>query len=461
MIDTKIACQCGNRFKFGMDLVNGRAPDGLICPTCGAPATPACNALVDFLSGRPAAPPGAGSRPVKEVKVTCACGARYKFDLELAEQEMPAPVVCPGCQADLTTQANEEIRSYVTRHAGELVGTAAQSTAPPAIAPAVAPAAAPTPAADPVLPPAARSTPAPSPAAAPAEPVPAAAPPATPAKPEATPVSDPFGPPPSGKSGGPNLKPLEVPKPNRPPPGSRPASPPAKPAAPAAAGAPKPGKPDPAKPAVVPAKVSREPNVGLGVAGAFVGALIGAALWFAVIKFTGRSGSFMALVVGGLSGLGARVLGRSTSTLLAGAACASTLLAIGVMVWLAMMLYIDNKQTPQLAIQYKSAMDRAQAIANAQTDAELRPFVVQSLPMAEASTAQVSEEQLKAFRNIEVPKARAILNDKDYRTKYEMMARRSFRSNYPLEDVWDETFGIFGLLFLLGGILGAAKLGMK
>ena len=90
MIDTKIACQCGNHFKFGMDLVNGRAPDGLICPTCGAPATAACNALVDFLSGKEPAPPSADTRPLKEVRVTCTCGARYKFDLELAELEMPA-----------------------------------------------------------------------------------------------------------------------------------------------------------------------------------------------------------------------------------------------------------------------------------------------------------------------------------------------------------------------------------
>lgn len=109
MIDTKIACQCGNRFKFGMDLVNGRAPDGLTCPTCGAPTTAACNALLDFFSGKEPAPPSAESRPVKEVKVTCACGARYKFDLELAEREMSSAVTCPGCQADLTPLANEEI----------------------------------------------------------------------------------------------------------------------------------------------------------------------------------------------------------------------------------------------------------------------------------------------------------------------------------------------------------------
>ena len=77
MIDTKIACQCGNRFKFGMDLVNGRAPDGLVCPTCGADATPACNVLVDFLAGKEPPPIGVGTRPLKEVRVVVESWRRH------------------------------------------------------------------------------------------------------------------------------------------------------------------------------------------------------------------------------------------------------------------------------------------------------------------------------------------------------------------------------------------------
>ncbi len=463
MIDTKIACQCGNRFKFGMDLVNGRAPEGLVCPTCGAPATAACNALVDFLSGQPSTAPSTGSRPVKEIKVTCGCGARYKFDLELAEQEMPSAVVCPGCQADLTSVANEEIRNYVTKHAADVSAPASAPVAPPAAAPSPAPTS--------VLPsksPSVTAEPVPAPApAAPAAPPAAAAPvvPPAPAKPDATPVSDPFGPPPAGKTGGPNLKPLEVPKPVRPPPGSKPAAPPPKPSSPGAPSAAKPAKSEPGKPAVkveaAPAKAGREPNQGLGMAGAVVGALIGAALWFAVIKFTGRSGGFMALVVGALAGLGARTLGRTTSSTLGGVACVATLIVLGIMVRLAIVRTIEEKQAPQLALQFKAAMDRAQALVNAQTDAELKPFVIQTIPMADMSGSQVTEDQIKAFRATEVPKAQAQLNDKDYRAKFESGERKRYRAGYPLEEAWDEAFGMIGLLWLLGGVLASAKLAMK
>lgn len=474
MIDTKIACQCGNRFKFGMDLVNGRAPDGLVCPTCGAPATPACNALVDFLSGKEPAPPSAGTRPVKEVKVTCACGARYKFDIELAEKEMPSPVVCPGCQADLTTQANEEIRNYIAKHAADLA-TPSPAPAPAApVAAAAVPAAEPVPASPvssipsapvPVTPPSA-ATPSATPSPAPPTAAPTVSPPSAAALP-ATPVSDPFGPSPTGKSSGPNLKPLEAPKPNRPPPGSKPATPPAKPGAPAAASAPKAAtpagaKPEAAKPAAKPkpAAASREPNFGMGVAGAVGGALVGAVIWFILLKVTPMTAGWMALLVGLLAGFGARLLGRGPSPQLGGAACISATVVIVLMVWVAMGRHIDRQMAPQMKTQYDAALANAQAAVKA-TDAELKLIIARSIPNADIDGARVSDEVVKAYRATELPKHRAFLEDKNNRAKFESRQRALYRSMYPMDELWQESFGILGLLFLLAGIMAAAKIPMK
>ncbi len=486
MIDTKIACQCGNRFKFGMDLVNGRAPDGLICPTCGAPATAACNLLVEFLSGKEPAPPAAGSRPMKEIKVTCACGARYKFDLELAEQVMPSVVVCPGCQADLTALANEEIRGYRAKHAiSPTVTTATEpaSASPPAVTPSPVTPTAATPASPP---------PTPSPVADTSPAAPAA--PATPAAPAVTPVTDPFGTAP--KSSGPNLPPLDPSKfqSSRPPakkplPGAdKPAA--APPTSPAKSEKSEPGK-SPAKPADKPTAKSAaplgEPNVVLGVVGAVAGALIGAVIWFMILKFTTPSeaklppppaatsvttmafqpppplptAGWMALVVGGLAGLGARLLGRSSTPVLGGAACISTFVATVFMVWLALGRHVDAKFAPQLATQYKAAVDRAQAALNTKTDAELRPFVLQTMPIADMDTARVSDDALKTYREVEFPKLRAFLADKDSRAKFEARLRGQYRSSYGLDEAWDEAFGMLGLLWIVAAVLGAAKLGMK
>ncbi|MBI5802211.1 MAG: hypothetical protein HZA92_15990 [Verrucomicrobia bacterium] len=458
MIDTKIACQCGNRFKFGMDLVKGRAPEGLACPTCGTPVTPACNALVEFLSGTEPAPPSTSTRPVKEIKVTCACGARYKFDLELAEREMPSPVMCPGCQADLTPIANEEIRGYIAKHAPGLAAPLAATTPVAAAAP---PAAEPTPA-----------PPAPAPAPAPPSPAapditPAAAPPAAPspvAAPIAAAAADSSSPAPTGKTSGPNLKPLEAPKQNRPAPGTKPADLPAKPSAPVAATT-NPAKPTTAKPVAVPAsppaKASGQPSLGMGIAGAAAGALLGSALWFALLKFTSMSAGWMAPVVGALAGFGARLLGRTTAPALGGAACVCATLAIGLMSWLVMLRHIDRQLAPQMKTQYATELATAQAAAKA-TDAELKLIIARASNTADMQiTANVSDEEVKAYRATKLPALRDFASGKPSRETWEANKRASLRAYYPLEDAWQESIGIFGLLSLLAGIMAAAKIPMK
>ena len=414
MIDTKIACQCGNRFKFGMDLVNGRAPDGLNCPTCGAPTTAACNALLDFFSGKEPAPPSAESRPVKEVKVTCACGARYKFDLELAEREMSSAVTCPGCQADLTPLANEEILNYSAKHAPIL---AAPSAAPPPAAAATGIAV----------------------------------------------VSDPFGPAPTGKSG-PNLKPMEVPKHVRPPPGTKPVAPPAGNASPAA-------KPDAQRPVAKPAAASGQPNLVMGIVGGVVGSLIGAVLWFAFLKSTAATPidpkstpfttAWMGIILGVLAGVGARLLGRTKNPALGGAACVCATLIIGVMALQAMNAYTDRVLAPQLKTQYDTAFTNA-GIAIKATDAELKIIIARNTPSTTMdATIKVTDEAVQAYRAKELPVLSDLAAGKPSREKWEASKRSILRSYMPFEDAWQESIGIIGLLFLLAGSLAAAKIPMR
>ncbi len=414
MIDTKIACQCGNRFKFGMDLVNGRAPDGLNCPTCGAPTTAACNALLDFFSGKEPAPPSAESRPVKEVKVTCACGARYKFDLELAEREMSSAVTCPGCQADLTPLANQEILNYSAKHAPIL---AAPSAAPPPAAAATGIAV----------------------------------------------VSDPFGPAPTGKSG-PNLKPMEVPKHVRPPPGTKPVAPPAGNASPAA-------KPDAQRPVAKPAAASGQPNLVMGIVGGVVGSLIGAVLWFAFLKSTAATPidpkstpfttAWMGIILGVLAGVGARLLGRTKNPALGGAACVCATLTIGVMALQAMNAYTDRVLAPQLKTQYDTAFTNA-GIAIKATDAELKIIIARNTPSTTMdATIKVTDEAVQAYRAKELPVLRDLAAGKPSREKWEASKRSILRSYMPFEDAWQESIGIIGLLFLLAGSLAAAKIPMR
>src|ERR1051325_7133687 len=49
-------------------------------------------------------------RPMMEVKIQCGCGTRYKFDWEPASGLLPAAVQCPRCGGDGTTAASQIIQ---------------------------------------------------------------------------------------------------------------------------------------------------------------------------------------------------------------------------------------------------------------------------------------------------------------------------------------------------------------
>src|SRR5688572_29734334 len=44
-----------------------------------------------------------------EVKVLCGCGTKFAFEVEPANGQMPVSVFCPGCNADVTGIANDDI----------------------------------------------------------------------------------------------------------------------------------------------------------------------------------------------------------------------------------------------------------------------------------------------------------------------------------------------------------------
>jgi len=498
MVEIKIACQCGVPFRYGLELANGRAPEGVGCPTCNAPVTPACNTLVDYLTGRLPNPASSGTRVLKDIKVTCACGARYKFELELGENTMPAPVVCPACQAELNEPANQELARFSTRFTDILpLSSVAAPAAPPVTTaptlpatetPAAIPASAPeTPPASSIAAAAAATalpvpaSPAPAPAAAAPPDAPAIASPGTERTiPEFAPLFPTAESSKSPPKGMPNLKPLEVPRMERPvrPAGSTPpaAKPPA--AASGAAPATAPGQPRPdtsptakadakpaaAKPAakpVVKVEAVRDVNVPLGAVGAFVGAILGAGIWFAVLKLAPMGGAWMALLVGVFAGLGARLLGRGSSQALGAVACGMSVVFILVMSWITIGHHVNRIAQPFLKGRYESIMAEAKEAVEAKSDVDLKRVVARSVPAADPTMILVSEADLKSFKEQRMPFLRDMASGKISKEQFESRELAKYRSNYPLDEAWDAAIGIVGLLCALAGIIAGAKIAFK
>lgn len=58
MIPVKIECACGQRFAFDVEPVNGRMPTSVVCPACGVDGTNSANAIIaQALAAQPTAAP--------------------------------------------------------------------------------------------------------------------------------------------------------------------------------------------------------------------------------------------------------------------------------------------------------------------------------------------------------------------------------------------------------------------
>jgi hypothetical protein len=61
VMELKVVCQCGQKFKFDVEPVNGRMPFTVNCPACNANGTAAANALL--ATQLAAAPPAVAAPP--------------------------------------------------------------------------------------------------------------------------------------------------------------------------------------------------------------------------------------------------------------------------------------------------------------------------------------------------------------------------------------------------------------
>ena len=89
-MEIKIECQCGTKFKFDVEPVNGRMPVGIGCPSCQLDATGAANAVIAQQLGM-AAPAPAAPPPMPATAPAPAPGLR----LSISRPATPPPTAVP------------------------------------------------------------------------------------------------------------------------------------------------------------------------------------------------------------------------------------------------------------------------------------------------------------------------------------------------------------------------------
>src|SRR5215831_15332778 len=101
MIYLKINCACRREYTCGVDPQSDQ-PASVACPDCGRDGSAAVNQFLARIRHR-----------TIPVKIICACGQKYAFEVYPRDGRMPAPVCCPICRRDGTDEANRIIASLL------------------------------------------------------------------------------------------------------------------------------------------------------------------------------------------------------------------------------------------------------------------------------------------------------------------------------------------------------------
>lgn len=184
-----------------------------------------------------------------------------------------------------------------------------------------------------------------------------------------------------------------------------------------------------------------------GVLGAVAGGLIGMFGWYFLIKMTHMEIPYAAIMVGAVTGWGARLLARQGSSL-QGIVCAvCAVFAIIGGQYFALASIVDKEIEYLVAKEYKKELKWAKSAVEATNTGDIIYFLS---VRDEVSQSQVTDEDVKKFNEVELPEYRDLMNGKPTQEEYV----KAQKATIPAPGL-TESIGLFTIIFSLLG-LGAA-----
>lgn len=188
-----------------------------------------------------------------------------------------------------------------------------------------------------------------------------------------------------------------------------------------------------------------------GVVGAICGGLVGMFGWYLLILMLHMEIGYAAIMVGAVTGAGARLLARQGSSL-QGIVCAvCALIAIIGGQYFALVSIVDKNVDYELAKEYKRELKWAKSAVEATNDTDVTIFLS---VRDEVSQSSISEDEIKKFRAEELPKYRDLMNGKPSKEEYVIKEKASI----PRPRVID-SIGLFTIVWSLFGIAAAWRIG--
>lgn len=131
-MEIKVQCDCGTRYKFDVEPVNGRMPGPVQCPVCGADGTAAAEATIQESLAVPALMEAPAAAPVPAQAVSAPQKPRIRLNVTAPAPAPDAPVE----EAPQSSEATPVAHSAPAPPGSRMPQAAAAALAAPAGAPA-------------------------------------------------------------------------------------------------------------------------------------------------------------------------------------------------------------------------------------------------------------------------------------------------------------------------------------
>ena len=203
-----------------------------------------------------------------------------------------------------------------------------------------------------------------------------------------------------------------------------------------------------------------------GVAGAIGGTLLGALIWYGVVKLAGPNANWLAFLPGALAGLGARFAGRGSPPYQGLAAAGVAVLGSVLMVWPLILAAVDRAALPHIRSAYQKQLVHAKAAVAARDDQETLRFVGETttnstvrVVYARLGPSTITPEMVAAWKETELPRLRALVDGSHSCAQFEREHLARAHATMRWEREFFAGFGVLGILFSAAGIVAAIKLG--
>jgi hypothetical protein len=202
-----------------------------------------------------------------------------------------------------------------------------------------------------------------------------------------------------------------------------------------------------------------EPNMMLGTVGALGAAILGMLVWFLLIKWTNTEFGIVAWGVGGLTGIGCRVLGAGYSQKLGIIAGVCAFLAIVGGEYLATHAAYSRFVDEFLGTAYEYQMAYAKRAVQVKTETEARAFLAAEQDEGAGESGEVTAQDVSEFMNDDLPQLKEFVAGRPNRAEFEAKVRASLRSMESQASVLKESVSLWTLLWLFVGVGTAYRLG--